>query len=251
LKPVLKTCCVVIPVYKAIPDANELSSFKQCLKILGAHSIVLAAPQKLDTKLYDEVSNGTVSVERFNDVYFKDLAGYNRMMLSPAFYERFAASRYILIYQLDAWIFRDELDEWCNKNYDYIGAPWTGHEWAKFVAGHLTFVRTVLFKLGYRKFDIVGNGGLSLRKVRSFIFNLNVFKRAAGAFEGNEDAFFSFFINSYNPLFRIPSSKIALNFSFDIHPEQSFSMNDHRLPMGCHAWNKNSDFWNKYITANT
>ena len=110
MKPALKTCCVVIPVYKAIPGANELSSFKQCLKILGTHPVVLAAPQTLDTKLYDEVSNGTVSVERFDDTYFKDLAGYNKLMLSATFYKRFAASRYILIYQLDAWIFRDELN---------------------------------------------------------------------------------------------------------------------------------------------
>jgi hypothetical protein len=247
LKPALKICCVVIPVYKAVPDTIELSSFKQCLKVLGTHPVILAAPQTLDTGLYNEVSNGAISVERFDDAYFNDLAGYNKLMLSATFYECFTAFRYILIYQLDAWIFRDELEEWCSKNYDYIGAPWIEHEWAQFAAGHLTFVRTVLYKLGYRKFDIVGNGGLSLRKVRSCIFNLNVFKRAAASFEGNEDAFFSFFINSYNPFFRIPSSTIALNFSFDIHPEVSFRLNGNHLPMGCHAWNKNQDFWNEYI----
>jgi hypothetical protein len=247
LKPALKTCCVAIPVYKTTPDANEVSSFKQCLKILSGHSIVVVAPQSLDTKQYETISGNTISVVRFDDAYFKDTEGYNRLMLSADFYKNFSAFKYILIYQLDAWIFRDELNEWCNKNYDYIGAPWTGHEWAKFAAGHLTLVRTVLYKLGYRKFDVVGNGGLSLRKVRSFIFNLNFFERAVRSFEGNEDAFFSYFINSYNPFFRIPSSKIALNFSFDIHPEVSFSMNNDQLPMGCHAWNKNWDFWNKYI----
>ncbi len=247
MKPALKTCCIVIPVYKPTPDANELLSFKQCMKILSTHSIVLVASQSLDTKQYETIQGNTISVIRFDDDYFKSTEGYNRLMLSPGFYKNFTAFRYILIYQLDAWIFRDELNEWCKKNYDYIGAPWTTHEWAKFAAGHLTFVRTVLYKLGYRKFDVVGNGGLSLRKVDSFIFNLNLFKHAVRSFEGNEDAFFSFFINSYNPFFRIPSSTIALNFSFDINPEASYKFNDNRLPMGCHAWNKNWDFWSKYI----
>jgi hypothetical protein len=239
----------VIPVYKAVPDADEVLSFKQCLKILKDHPIVLIAPRSLDAKFYEAISDHTVSVQRFDDAYFENTSGYNRLMLSVTFYKSFSAFKYILIYQLDAWIFRDELDEWCNKNYDYIGAPWTGHEWAKFAAGHLTFVRTVLYKLGYRKFDVVGNGGLSLRKVRACIFNLNFFKRAVRSFKGNEDTFFSFFINSYNVFFRVPSSKIALDFSFDIHPEASYRLNGNKLPMGCHAWTKHREFWKQFILS--
>ena len=30
----------------------------------------------------------------------------------------------MLIYQLDAYVFKDELLNWANKGYDYIGAPW-------------------------------------------------------------------------------------------------------------------------------
>lgn len=28
-----------------------------------------------------------------------------------------------MIYQLDAWVFNDELSSWCSLGYDYIGAP--------------------------------------------------------------------------------------------------------------------------------
>ena len=30
----------------------------------------------------------------------------------------------MLIYQLDAFVFQDDLAYWCQQNYDYIGAPW-------------------------------------------------------------------------------------------------------------------------------
>lgn len=240
-------CCIVIPVYKETPDEPEKASFKQCLHVLHTYPIILVVPESLNTSQYETLAAGKLEVQRFNDTYFKDVQGYNRLMLSQQFYKRFAAYRYMLVYQLDAWVFRDELEYWCSKNYDYIGAPWTGHSWAAFAAGHHTFMRTLLYKLGYRKFNLVGNGGLSLRKVKSAVFNLGIFSYSVKKFTGNEDAFFSFYINSYNPFFSIPSSAEALGFSFDIHPEQSFALNNNRLPMGCHAWQKNRAFWQQFI----
>lgn len=44
-------------------------------------------------------------------------------MLTKEFYLRFRQWEYLLIYQLDAYVFQDELMDWCNKGYDYIGAP--------------------------------------------------------------------------------------------------------------------------------
>ncbi len=45
-------------------------------------------------------------------------------MLSPTFYDAFQAYRYVLIYQLDALVFSDRLTEWCEMDWDYVGAPW-------------------------------------------------------------------------------------------------------------------------------
>jgi hypothetical protein len=44
-------------------------------------------------------------------------------MLSIDFYKRFRDYKFILIYQLDAYVFRDELEYWCEQDYDFIGAP--------------------------------------------------------------------------------------------------------------------------------
>ena len=53
-----------------------------------------------------------------------DLKVIINLMLSPFFYESFLDFKYVLIHQLDVFIFKDELNYWCNQNYDYIGAPW-------------------------------------------------------------------------------------------------------------------------------
>ena len=50
--------------------------------------------------------------------------GYNEMMMSEKFYELFSDYEYILICHVDAWLFRNELVEWCRKGYDHVAAPW-------------------------------------------------------------------------------------------------------------------------------
>lgn len=34
----------------------------------------------------------------------------------------------MLVYQLDAYAFKDELFFWASLGYDYIGAPWMPHQ---------------------------------------------------------------------------------------------------------------------------
>ena len=47
---------------------------------------------------------------RFSDHWFHRVSTYNKLMLSLDFYVRFSAYGYLLVYQLDAWVFSDELD---------------------------------------------------------------------------------------------------------------------------------------------
>jgi hypothetical protein len=77
---------------------------------------------------------------------------YSRLLLSADFYRRFSDYDYILIYQLDCLVFSENLNRWCDMGFDYIGAPWVG-----------------LGPDGSAYVSRVGNGGLSLRKVRSFL----------------------------------------------------------------------------------
>ena len=244
---------VVIPVYKTILSKDESLSLIQCINVLGDRPLIFVCSPTLDTSVYRLACKNKIEfkIECFEEKYFNDIHGYSKLMLSVFFYQRFKAYKYILIFQLDAWIFKDDLNEWCNKNFDYIGAPWIGWPWVNNVAKFLTIPREILTKIGYSNYNLVGNGGLSLRKVRSFIFNLKLLKKPVSKFTYAEDYFVSFFINSYNPFFRIPTEREALKFSFDINPEESFNLNMNQLPMGCHAWPKFKEFWASHIPGLT
>lgn len=154
----LKKCIVVIPVYKAECTTIEEASFRQCLSVLTDYDICLITFKELDLSFYSDESlkiGKRLHIEYFNKSYFTSVAGYNRLCLTKGFYERFVHQyEYILIYQLDAWVFRNEVQYWCDKKYDYIGAPW-------FKAINARGEAPVYSK----EFDGVGNGGLTLRRI--------------------------------------------------------------------------------------
>ena len=92
------------------------------------------------------------TLKPFPGQYFGSPQAHGSLLLSDAFYRAFLAYDYILIHHLDALVFRDELDDWCRQGYDYIGAPWLVSP----DTPHITASK-------------VGNGGLSLRRVASFL----------------------------------------------------------------------------------
>ena len=116
---------VVIPIYKpryADLDWYEKISLERCIKVLGHHPIIFIAP---DDREFDYLPTEIdYSIERFEQNYFSGRNGYNILMLNPNFYNRFRDYEYILICQLDAFVFSDRLEEFCRLGYDYIGAPW-------------------------------------------------------------------------------------------------------------------------------
>lgn len=258
---------VVIPIHKSEPDKWEKKSFEQCCQILGKHTICIVTHCGINLSYYHNVAQNdgiTLITEFFNYKYFSSIAGYNLLMLDKAFYKRFAKYQYILIYQLDAWVFRDELDEWCAKGYDYIGAPWIEKD-----------------KNGVLSMAGVGNGGFSLRRIQHFIdvlsykgpvrpanqINLeaslknNLYKFLYSLGYQNtisyykkdstlyEDVFLSIFLSNTKLRAKIPDAKTAARFAFEKHPAFLYSITQ-KLPFGCHAWLKYEYdlFWNQYIS---
>ena len=212
---------------------------------------------------------------RFPDRYFTDVAAYSRLCLSAPFYERFGDYRFILLYQLDCLVFSDQLLEWCELDYDYVGAPWLRSR-ERPAAG----------------FSRVGNGGFSLRKVASLLAVLRseryrgggsawwrdlmfaplpdleplspvprAFKRlrvlrsarfgVAGYVSGytlNEDHFWSDRARLFYPQFRIAPVEVALRFSFEYGPRACYQRSGGRLPFGCHGWHKHDrEFWQPFL----
>ena len=234
---------VVIPIYKTNLTEGELKSLTQCVKLLSEFPIVFIQPESLNASPINH--NGLIKSETFEDHYFESVFGYNSLMLSPKLYERFTNSKYILIYQLDAYVFKNELKQWCLKDYDYIGAPWipSPRTWFKKVERLFHSKRKREREVIFYK---VGNGGFSLRKVASSLkatqelkpqieANLN---RDKDDFWIMEDVFWSLKVPEYFPDFKIPYYKEALGFAMDRKPELAFKMNNNHLPFGCHGFEK-------------
>jgi len=264
----MKTCAVVIPIYKDYLSESEQWSLAQCAKILVSYDLIFVAPSGVTMMAYESCLLGrSYSIEVFDPEYFQGVEGYNRLMMTKEFYRRFQNRfEYILIYQLDCFVFRDVLEEWCRKGYDYIGAPW------------------------FKNFDVhrevgdlwrCGNGGLSLRRMsfclkalswpfpfrwnvkliakRFYLSLIKAFLKGRGnvllfevdsSIEGNqEDVFFSYYTLNTPIAPRLPSPEEAMKFAFEKSPSYLYELNKKKLPFGCHAFMKweYEEFWKQYI----
>ena len=142
---------------------------------------------------------------------------------------------YILIYQLDAFAFSDQLERFCRMGYDYIGAPWS-------FCGH----KIIGTKTVDQKTDIlhVGNGGFSLRNPRACLSLLKRYARQLKTWPMNEDTFFAYFGKKRENDFRLASIRVAYQFACEIDAARWYRKNNNSLPFGCHGWNKYSaDFY--------
>ncbi|MFV8342091.1 DUF5672 family protein [Flavobacterium sp. XS2P39] len=275
-----KEICIVIPIYKKTLNSFEIQSVEQCIKVLSDYMIHFVCPKGLNVDFYKEKFIVIENFTYFDKHYFEDLSGYNRLMLNVHFYRTFDKYKYMLIYQTDCYVFRDELLDWSNKGYDYIGGVW----FEGFVGNPY---------LGSKLWQ-TGNGGFSLRKIESiirlltskkpikplkqlvlekkkmyekskinffkelFLLPLNVFgyknnyNYKAEIHSLNEDIFFIEAYSKFNGL-KIPNVYDAINFSWDRCPAFLYEKFG-QLPFACHAWFRedfpyegNRVFWTKHI----
>lgn len=277
------SCAVLVPVYQDRFSSVEAAALHVCSKRLDGHAIVilyrrsccaLVVHALVDPHLCAEQQRQYIPVD---DSWLASVEAYNSMLLQAWFYQLFTPWDYLLIFQLDAWIFRADLDDWLKKGYTYIGAPW-------------------IRDFGDDTPDTgVGNGGLSLRHVKSFIrilesplnrycpvfrwqvlaWRICLFRRYSMlplasrpvyfikrlllfvlmsfgwrntlsyfiAINKLEDHFFSFFAPLVHRWMHIPGLQEAAQFSIETNPRATWKLAG-ALPFGCHAWQKHDpDFW--------
>ena len=239
---------IIIPVYKPLMTPQEKFSLQRCVTVLGRHPTAFVAPDSLALDAYLDLVPGA-HVLRFSDRYFVSTHSYSELMLSEFFYERVSGYEYILIYQLDAFVFDDQLSAWCAAGYDYVGAPWP--------------------RLQFR----VGNGGFSLRRtaaclsvlrssmrenaqtywqssyanepfgVRAMNYHKKIAKtlgigtsvRSLLKRNPMEDQFWSVYAIRYWPRFKIPPTHIAIMFAFEEGLRDYYQIYTERHPFGCHG----------------
>ncbi|MBR0260838.1 MAG: hypothetical protein IJQ85_03490 [Selenomonadaceae bacterium] len=214
---------VVIPTYKDELNEFEKISLAQVRKVLGKYPIIFVAPEGKNFS-YLEPNDFIAAVDAR---FFKSKGAYNELMMSPFFYKAFLDFDYILIYQLDAFVFYDALEYFCSLGYDYIGAPVAYHSWCG---------------VNKNKTPRVGNGGFSLRKVNAFYQLLTecVALPNWNHFLDNfyEDAFFGMCGIRDDVNFSTAPIEVAVRFSVDYFPDRFLRRIGNKIPFGCHSWYK-------------
>jgi hypothetical protein len=146
-----KEVAIVVPLsFRSDLNESEKISLQHLEYFLGEYDHYFLAPQSLRFKYQ------RFPIERFKDDYFGSTDAHTHLCLSKDLYRRFVDYDYILMYHLDSLVFNSNLSEWCKLGYDFIGAPW--------IKGP---------DLPWLEENGVGNGGFSLRKVKSFLKLLN------------------------------------------------------------------------------
>jgi hypothetical protein len=258
---------IVIPLYKLSLNVHEERSLQRALQIFKARPIIFLAPYEFQGTLIKSLSYlglENTSFQYVDDYHLSSIATYNQLLLTQEFYELFTDYTYILIYQLDAYVFTDQLDWWTSKNYDYVGG--------RIYAHNTSYDR--------KNIRCAGVGGLSLRKVKSFIsilqedkqiFFLYDFKDAIQPFNWkgrlprylrflmyyslrklrvssknnrleylglsiNEDIVFGRYVPKYYPTFKVVPEDEALLFCIDQYVEEELRSLQGKMPFGAHAW---------------
>ncbi len=274
----LLSCAVITPIYKSFSDLTneELINLQSSCKYLNKFPHILFGSETLDWEEYIEFYKSwkiTLHIKYFASKYFIEVKGYNELLKTFQFYEQFKAYQYILIFQTDAHVFKDELQFWIDKNYDYIGAPWFNKQ---------------ANNNKENQFAGVGNGGFCLRNIQSTIRILKRVKRLSALrncwFKSHLQSLvrFEIFISYFKNYFKIKDTKLvsdllitpyinedhylsqtlanifsdykvalvadAVKFSFEVNPAFLYKLNNEQLPFGCHAWEKyDQQFWKPII----
>ncbi|OGM15581.1 hypothetical protein A2V56_00265 [Candidatus Woesebacteria bacterium RBG_19FT_COMBO_42_9] len=261
----MKTVAIVTPsYYKPRFSEEDLISLEHLKKHLGKYDRYFLVPDGINS---NKLKKGGFGFIKFPSEFFASTKTYNQLLLSEDFYKAFKNYKYLLIYQLDALVFSDQLLKWCNRGYDYISAPW---------------FKTVIGSLAHKKgFPASGgNGGFCLRNVQSslkVLERVNMLAKRSSAkswvrkmwfflavitgkshkkwlnapatnYPFNEDGFWSLEAPKYLPGYRVAPFKTALKFGFERFPRKCYELNKKKLPFGCHSWEKyDKDFWLPYL----
>lgn len=255
---------VVVPTHLPEPTALGKVSLAQTLSVLGRHPITFVVPDTLDVSWYEDFCRGKADIH-FQRIAWRGIDEFGELMLSPQFFERFVDYEYILVCHLDAFVFKDDLADWCRQGYDYIGSVIYNTAWEQGVplSRRKARVNDALRKLlRTRPTEYLANGGFALKRVRTFLEMTSRFRyyikgytsiaiaRGRGIWE---DLFVLRHFSRLSDNFMIPPRSIAQRFGAEYvdYDEQllPFGNGDaQNLPFGVHGWIQfQPEYWKPII----
>lgn len=243
-----KSYCIVLPVYKEHMSETEKISLMNLSKVTNDYSeTYLICPEGLNIDEYTAIHKNLHKIE-FPKVYFLNIYTYNLLCMEYDLYNLFTVYDYMVLIQLDVYLFKNTFQEWVDMDYDYIGGPIL--EWR----GKLSDIQN---PPGY-------NGGFSIRKIKTFRYLTDPnskFRVINTLFQDvlfevpkqlAEDIYFSNIVPQlYGFKMKIPEWNVALQFSIDMPKEckEGYCEYTKRIlntvpgnPVGIHSFAKRKEY---------
>lgn len=237
-------CLVFVPYYKQELTALERFCLEKSIDTLReSFDIVLACPIGIKPPSY----SGCTTIA-FSANHFADVSSYCRWLLEPEIYQFSLLYDYMLILQLDAIVFKNDLNKWCSMGFDFVGAPWSGR-----VSFSYRFKSRPNLNAEVTRLD-VGNGGLCLINPRSFLGLQRLYPDVflewytlTGPNAGQEALYC--FLGERTPFFKMPTKEQASLFSLELDARNWININN-ELPLGFHAMFKyDADLWRELFPS--
>jgi hypothetical protein len=268
-KPV-KRVAIMVPLPSPVLSADDEVSMRHLRKHLDHYDKFLLVPQGMEVRM-----EGFTVIE-LDRKHFGSAANHNRMLYLVDFWEKFADYEFMLMYHLDALVFSDQLALWCDKGYDYIGAPFMNCKdspWVKkervgnggFALYRIPSVLKVLWNRYARDpskyyedhfWPVIDFQRKTLRPIRAavpgwlrgrFTEPLRQSVKRLDHIEANEignDSFWSDEAARHDPGFKVAPFEEGLRFAFEVCPPLCLERNGGEMPFGCHAWARyDKAFW--------
>lgn len=248
---------IIVPVYKPLNACDKFSISSLIKTILYDGELkyplyVILPVHNREALITDfntyikEVFNISLDASRFisfSDEFFTSVSAYSKLLLTSNFYKTFydLGYEYSYIFQLDCYLFRDELPYWVKLGYDFIGSPImaTNSDWGP-NCGLLNYVGNGGFSLRNNKtlceaLDTGGRYKDIYKKYGEELFNKRLPKNTDKCYIDFEDIYICRLLSRFIKL-RIPSAKVASRFSWDRNPWVVSNVYGVDLPMACHNW---------------
>lgn len=259
-----KKLVIIIPTHRASLTPSDKISLNHLKKYLGRYDIFFVIPKNISPRTFKSLG---FRVKKVSKNFFGTVKNYSNLLLTKKFYVTFKHYDFLLIYQLDALVFSNKINDWMNSGYDYMAAPWF-----KPIIGFLSHLKNSP--------PSGGNGGFSLRNIQKSIKILDIVNKSATRSSKNlllrrfwflwaiisgkshqvwlnapaldypflEDGFWALEAPKYDPTYKVAPFKTALKFAFEKFPAKCFKINNNKLPFGCHAWQRyDNKFWEPHL----
>lgn len=269
IKPV-----VCIPIHTSKLSNYEMISIKSHLSKLKLHDVFVLLPRSKKTEIISVLEKNNIPMSSYRihevkDYCLRNADNFQLLMLTRNFYLFYKNYSHILIAQIDAYTFSDELIKWCKTGFHFIGAPCFEFEkyWTKkiffygvggFSLRNINKILEVLernpvifkfndFRKYSMKFNLKGKFILFLKYIITKILKQDRIRRDV---QNNsfilrfkeffifiaEDKSYAYYLPKYHKSFKIGELNDSISFCIDSNVKEQLKKIPFSLPFGAHAW---------------